>query len=288
MNGTSRIVVGVDHSEESLNALEFAAEEAVLRRVELEVIWAWSDHAPGSDLSAGSGDVDVELSAHRQLKDLVAGRVPDDLDVTIRAVIDKPDAALLDSAQSAGLLVVGARGQGGFLGLRLGSVSLKVASQAPCPVVVVRPTVDGPEVDTEPRIVVGVDGSESARDGLRWALAEASARELPVVVVNGWMEPTVAATYPGMASPLDAIGQAATELIDSELEMVAKHAPDVTVRAQPVCASGAGALVDESRGASLVVVGSKGQGGLARVLLGSVAQQVLRHAECPVVVIPEP
>ncbi len=62
------------------------------------------------------------------------------------------------------------------------------------------------------------------------------------------------------------------------------------MRVQAVCASGASALVDESRGTSLVVVGSKGQGGLSRVLLGSVAQQVMRHAECPVAVIlsPEP
>ncbi|MBK7167587.1 MAG: universal stress protein [Candidatus Microthrix sp.] len=194
---------------------------------------------------------------------------------------------MVDSAERTELLVVGTRGRGGFLGLRLGSVSVKVAGRAPCPVVVVRPTVDGPGVNTEPRIVVGVDGSDSARNALRWALTEASVRNLPVVVVNGWMEPTVVATFPGMASPIDAISKAASNLIEAELEMAAQDAAGVTVRVQAVSASGASALVDESRGASLVVVGSKGQGGLSRVLLGSVAQQVMCHAECPVVVIPE-
>lgn len=288
MDRTARIIVGVDHSEESLNALGFAVEEAALRRVELEVMWAWSDHTPRSHAFGGAGDgVDVQLSAQRQLEGLVESRVPEDLDVTIRAVVDKPDTALVDSAERAELLVVGTRGRGGLLGLRLGSVSVKVAGRAPCPVVVVRPTADGPEVNTEPRIVVGVDGSGSARNALRWALTEASVRNLPIVVVNGWMEPTVAATFPGMASPIDAIGRAASELIEAELEMTAQDAAGVTVRVQAVCASGASALVDESRGASLVVVGSKGQGGLSRVLLGSVAQQVMRHAECPVAVIPQ-
>ena len=102
MDRTARIIVGVDHSQESLNALEFAVEEAALRRVQLEVIWAWSDHTPRSDAFGGAGDgVDVQLSAQRQLEGLVESWISDDLDVTIRAVVDKPDTCLLYTSDAA-------------------------------------------------------------------------------------------------------------------------------------------------------------------------------------------
>ncbi|MBK7167588.1 MAG: universal stress protein [Candidatus Microthrix sp.] len=91
MDRTARIIVGVDHSQESLNALEFAVEEAALRRVQLEVIWAWSDHTPRSDAFGGAGDgVDVQLSAQRQLEGLVESWISDDLDVTIRQSSTNP------------------------------------------------------------------------------------------------------------------------------------------------------------------------------------------------------
>lgn len=287
VNGKSRIVVGVDHSEESLMALEFAVEEAELRNADLEVVWAWGDHMPVSEMSGYAIDaVEVEARAQMQLDGLVTSRIPKDLDVTTRAIVDKPEAALLDSARSAGLLVVGARGHGGFLGLQLGSVSLKVASHAVCPVAVIRPQVEAPESRSEPRIVVGIDGSDSARNALRWAMAEAAIRGLPVTVVNGWMEPAVDIPYPGLVAPVEAIERAAKELLDSEIEAAAQRNPDVSVRAEPVCAGGASALIDASNGASLVVVGSKGQGDFIGHLLGSVTQQVLRHAGCSTVVIP--
>lgn len=289
VNETSRIVVGVDHSEGSLEALEFAVEEAALRGVGLEVVWAWSDHLPASDLSGDAIDgVDVGALAQVQLDELVASRIPEDIDVTVRAVIDKPESALMDSARSAGLLVVGARGQGGFLGLRLGSVSSKVTNRAQCPVAVVRPRIEESDTDTEPRIVVGIDGSESARNALRWALIEATIREVPVIAVNGWMAPAIAVSYPGLMPPIDAMEKAAEELLDAELEVVAQYASGVAVHAQPMCAGAASAVIEASRGASLVVVGSRGQGAFIRRLLGSVAQQVLQYADCPAVVVPSP
>ncbi len=289
VNEASRIVVGVDHSEESLEALEFAVEEAALRGVGLEVVWAWSDHLPPTDVSGEAIDgVDIGALAQVQLDGLVANRVPADIDVTVRAVSDKPESALMDSARSAGLLVVGARGRGGFLGLRLGSVSSKVTNRAPCPIAVVHPTIEEPGTDTEPRIVVGIDGSESARTALRWALSEARIREVPVIAVNGWMEPAMAVSYPGLVAPIEAMEKAAEKLVDAELEVAAQHAPGVAIRAQPVCAGAALALIEESSGASLVVVGSRGRGGFIGRMLGSTAQQVLQHARCPAVVVPSP
>lgn len=288
MDRESRVVVGVDHSEGSLRALGFAVDEAVLRNVELEVVWAWSDH-PAKLVAESSVDgLDVAALAQVQLDELVADRVPEEIGVTVRAVTGEPASVLVDSARNAGLLVVGARGAGGFLGLQLGSVSWKVANHAACPVAVVHAPADEPASAREPRIVVGVDGSDHARNALRWALGEASLRSVSVSIVHGWMYPAIAMSHPGFVSPIDAIEKAAKELTDAELEWAEQHDPDLDVSAEPVCAGAASTLIEASRSASLLVVGSAGLSGLVGRLLGSVAQQVVRHAACPVVVVPPP
>lgn len=282
-------MVGVDHSEGSLRALGFAVDEAVLRNVELEVVWVWSDHPVASLAESDTDGLDLAGLAQVQLDELVANRVPEGIEVTVRAVTGDPAAVLVDSARTAGLLVVGARGAGGFLGLRLGSVSWKVANHAPCPVAIVHAPEDQPAPVSEPRIVVGVDGSQHARDALRWALDEASLRAMSVSIVHGWMYPAIAMSHPGFVAPIDALETGARELTDAELRWAEQHRPDLDVSAESVCAGAASSLIEASRSASLLVVGSAGRGGvLGRLLLGSVAQQVVRHATCPVVVVPPP
>ncbi len=95
------------------------------------------------------------------------------------SVCDLPWRALVTISQEADLLVVGARGSGGFLGLRIGSVSEHVLQHAQCPVAVIH--ADGrTEMPTEERIIVGVDGSQTAAKALAWALDEARARHAKV------------------------------------------------------------------------------------------------------------
>lgn len=287
VNETSRIVVGIDQSTDSLRALDFAIEEAVLRRAELEVVWAWANKMPNPTTYGDQADtVDIGARAQLQLDEVVLGRIPDGLAVTTRAVVAKPESALLESGGFADLLVVGARGEGGFMGLQLGSVSLKVASRATCPVAVVRSPAGGPVVDPEPRIVVGVDGSAGSRNALRWALKEAAVRELPVLAVNAWAELVTRTPYPGLAVSIEAIEASAKEALDSEIELVARDAPDVTVHAKTESCNGATALIEASVGAFLVVVGSRGHSDFIGNLLGSVTQQVVRHAGCSTVVVP--
>ncbi|MGB3411071.1 MAG: universal stress protein [Microthrixaceae bacterium] len=287
MNETSRIVVGIDQSPDSLGALDFAIEEAALRRAELEVIWAWSDKMPKPATSGDQTDmVDIGARAQLQLDEVVLGRVPEGVAVTTRAIVAKPEAALLESGGFADMLVVGARGEGGFMGLQLGSVSLKVASRSTCPVVVVRGLADGPVADTEARIVVGVDGSKGSRNALRWALNYAAVHGLPVVAVNAWAESVTRTPYPGLGVSVEAIEASAKELLDSEIELAARDVPAVTVHARTESCNGATALIEASAGASLVVVGSRGHSDFLGNLLGSVTQQVLRHARCSTVVVP--
>ena len=138
---TGVVVVGVDGSEGAQRALEWAADEARLRGARLRAVCVWSylDQAGGSfDPSYGEDDARRLLDG---AVDSVAGAAG--IDVERLTVNDLPARGLLDSAADADLVVVGARGMGGFQGLLLGSVSQQVVQHAPCPVVIVpqrRPT----------------------------------------------------------------------------------------------------------------------------------------------------
>ncbi|MFH9609613.1 universal stress protein [Streptomyces sp. NPDC017448] len=137
------------------------------------------------------------------------------------------------------------------------------------------------------RIVVGVDGSDSSKQALRWAVRYAKATDGVVEAVTawdfpqfhgalGWMPPTR-----GDEAALE--DQARRDLAVAVEETVGPQ-PPVEVRAEARYGSPAGVLIDASRGASLLVVGSRGLGGFSGLLLGSVAQACAQHASCPVVV----
>ena len=130
------VVVGVDGSEGSRRALQWALEEARVRGAPLRAVFAWSYlDQPGEGFDAAYGEDDARQRLDRALEE-VAGDVGD-VEVERVVVVDLPARALLDAARDADLLVVGSRGVGGFKGLLLGSVSQQVVQHAPCPVVVV-------------------------------------------------------------------------------------------------------------------------------------------------------
>src|SRR5579859_3671624 len=140
----STIVVGVDGSEGSGRAVEWAAEEARLRGARLRLVHAWYPPAAlygGFGMPGVSAEVidDFRVLAEKQLEDVHTKHAAafDGLDVERRLVEDVAAPALLEAAAGADLLVVGTRGHGGFTGLLLGSVSQQCAHHAPCPVVIV-------------------------------------------------------------------------------------------------------------------------------------------------------
>jgi nucleotide-binding universal stress UspA family protein len=141
------------------------------------------------------------------------------------------------------------------------------------------------------RIVVGVDGSEQSRAALRWALAEARLRDADVRAVYAWAFPIVPGREfaPALAIPLDELRAEANELIDTVVAEEVGDETDVRVTHLAIEGSAADVLVDASRNADLLVVGSRGHGGFAGLLLGSVSQQCAHHAACPVVIVrPQP
>ena len=134
------------------------------------------------------------------------------------------------------------------------------------------------------KIVVGIDGSKSAEAALHWALGEARLRGARLEVLYGWHIPYLAAmpTAPPVIDRGELQREAEHLLADT---LASADTNDVEVVAKAVASPGAMALIERSGDADLVVVGSRGRGGFAGLLLGSVSQQVVAHAHCPVVVV---
>jgi nucleotide-binding universal stress UspA family protein len=205
-----------------------------------------------------------------------------DITVHTDAVLGQPVPNLLAAAKLADLVVLGNRGRGGFASLMLGSVSQRVATHAECPVVVVRgrrDIADGP-------VVVGVDGSTSSLEALEHAFQEAATHEADLVAVLAYapasppwgegVEPIVIDT-----KQRDAEDHAA---LTEWLAPLQEKFPEVKAEALVAHGSAGAVLVGLSQTAQLVVVGSRGHGGLTGTVIGSVGLQLLHHAESPVMI----
>ena len=138
------------------------------------------------------------------------------------------------------------------------------------------------------RIVVGIDGSDNSRRALEWALTEAKIRQARLTVVSAWQIPKAVLSSPvAMAAYDEDVWRSeATETLRATLESVDLDELPAGLDRQVVEGPPAKVLLDTSSGADLVVVGSRGRGGFAGLLLGSVSQQVAHHARCPVVIVP--
>lgn len=136
------------------------------------------------------------------------------------------------------------------------------------------------------RIVVGIDGSEPAHLALEWAVGQARVRGAALEVVHAWMPAPIGSPY-GLATvdpaPFEQVGRATLDRAIAEVDTSGLAAP---VERRLVCGGAATVILEQSRGADLVVVGSRGHGGFRGLLLGSVSHQVVHHATCPVVVVP--
>ena len=138
-----------------------------------------------------------------------------------------------------------------------------------------------------PRVVVGIDGSETSRRALRWAIEEARLLHGSLEVIHSWHLPYVGG-YPYAASTYDAtpFEEAARRTLDGVVEDTDTTGLEAPPERILHLGDPAAALLDAARGAALVVAGSRGLGGFSGLLLGSVGHHVAHHAPCPVVVVP--
>jgi nucleotide-binding universal stress UspA family protein len=139
-------------------------------------------------------------------------------------------------------------------------------------------------------IIVGVDQSEGAKEALRFAFEEAQLRRATLRAVHAWQFGYIGAagiegSVPVLGAELDDHRSAAGAVLDAMVREAIPDAGDIRIERRVVEGTAAAVLVEESRGADLLVVGSRGHGGFAQLLLGSVSQQCAHHAECPVVIV---
>ncbi|GAA0958099.1 universal stress protein [Virgisporangium aurantiacum] len=283
---SNEIVVGLDGSAQSRAALRFAVAQARRMRATVRVVTAF-DYNWGSGRFGGSEEQEQAVRARHEkaLAEAIEEVRPVAADVTVAgsAVLGEPAPVLLNAGKAAVLTVVGNRGRGGFGSLLLGSVSQKVATHARHPVVVVRGTVD---TATGP-VIVGVDHTDHSEHTIGAAFEEAVRRGSSVIAIHAYEFP---AAYGVMAMSVlpykpEDLRDAEVAALETALEPWREKFPGVPVEALVARGTAARVLVDVSSNAGLVVVGSRGHGGVAGTLLGSVGLQVLHHADCPVMIV---
>lgn len=280
----SGIVAGADGSEESLRAVEWAAQEAWRRDVPLRIVSVyelWQYHEPPGDVT-DSGAARPGAHAERTVAELaakVAAQRAADLapDLTIETSVLEGSLAdhLMGSAAGAQLLVVGCRGSGGFAGLVLGSMSRYLATHAPLPVVVAREEA----VPSGREVVVGIHRRRQADAALRFAFEEAAlrgARLLAIEALPGRMA--------AVADMNDDILTATAAQLDVDLARRQQEYPGVQVRVNVVRGHPGRVLAAASAQAELVVLGRHGTHSDS---IGRVIHAVLGHAHGPVAIVPD-
>lgn len=281
------IVVGVDASDAAGEALCWAAAEARGTGARLVVVHGYRAPLAYAGDEEVISHIDPELHAavlgHLRAFVRASGADLDGLHVEEVLHPGRASDGLLAACDGADLLVVGARGGGGFPGLHLGSTAGDCARRATVPVVVVRP----PSPTARPRVVVGVDGSAAAIEAVRWAVA-ATQRRGATLEVMAVFEPHDALVPFGGEFPWAPATDTRHRLrlrADGHVEeavVTVLDEQDVRWHTMVVQGHPTSLLIEQSNDAQLVVIGSRHHPGGH---LGPVARQLLHHAGCPLVIV---
>ncbi|MFI2368067.1 universal stress protein [Streptomyces sp. NPDC018833] len=271
---TIPLVVGIDGSAASLEAVDWATDEAARHELPLHLVHAAAPHHEAIDLinaasdRARTGAPKVRLSSEVLYEDAAS--------------------ALVDKGRNAFALVLGSRGLGDLAGMLLGSVSLAVAARADCPVIVVR----GGAQYRDARfgsVVVGVEDGEGSGTALEFAFREAHVRHCRLVAVHAWSAPFGGPPEPSPRSgyALEAHLQPPTQVLDDALRGPAERYRDIPVSRRVVEASARQVLLEAASDADLLVVGARRRHGHLGLQLGLINHAALHHAPCPIAVVPQ-
>jgi nucleotide-binding universal stress UspA family protein len=290
------IVAGTDGSEESLAAVQWAAVEAVQRRVPLCIVHVLEHHTgPATQTQTlrhephhhGWARHDLPHGARSALARASrrAAAAAPGVDLRTVVVSGHADQALTAITDQAPLLAIGTRGTGGgdFPGLRIGSVALCLARRARCPVVFTaagsRPVVR--------EIVTGTDDSGEATAALEFSFREADGRGARLTALYAWEHPETGRLdgYHDWVLSVGPVDEGAAALLSEQVAPWRHKYPDVTVTESPVRGHAGRALAFASRSTDLIVVGGR-RDPASSLGLGPITFAMLRHAQCPVAVIP--
>jgi nucleotide-binding universal stress UspA family protein len=275
---TDGIIVGYDGSAGSDEALRWAAREAWARGTALTICLAW----PPADLLK-LGDWGAHDRARQLGGDILArgvrlaGAVPDLSEVRTVLAEGSPAHVLCERSGTAEMVVVGSRGHGGLRDSWLGSVSWQIACHGQGRVVVVRGQWRSANQSPGP-VVAGVDGSPASQEALMFAFEEAELRDVPLVAV------CALADAPGRLGGMQRMEDDFHRL----MTLYEKEHPEITVLRQVTFGAPRSALLTAAAEAQLIMVGSRGLGGVEGMSLGSVAGALVHHSPCPVGVVHPP
>ena len=296
---TGRIVVGYDGSESAGVALDWAASEARRLGAPLTVLHVL-DHVettPGPIAATPWPDLNEEVIGRVAAEGaLRARKTADPVDIASVAEFGQVARTLIEASRTADLVVVGTHGHGNLAATILGSVSVAVSAHALCPVVVVRgdsSLLPGPHRP----VVVGVDKSPGANAALRFAAQRASDTSARLIVVSGYQPALLRMWTDILSNTIDtqpnpgyvtAARSAAETVVAEAASTVRTLHPHLEVTERVLQGSAAAVITATTHQAGLAVVGCRGRGGFAGLLLGSVSHHLLQTALCPVAVIREP
>ncbi|MFB8248937.1 universal stress protein [Streptomyces sp. NPDC055952] len=284
------LVVGVDGSDGSILAVDWAVDEAVRHGLPLRLVYGslWERYEgalPSVTLQRPSERVlaqHIVASAEERVR-----RLAPDVEVSVEAVAAEAVSALLGEGDNATALVTGSRGRGELKGALLGSVGLAVAARAYCPVIVVRGDKAGIE-GTHERILLGAGDPDSSHEAVRFAFREAQARGCVLDIVRTWRSPgREYADHPVGTDETAGQEARASRLLDSLVAEVAADHPAVRTNRVTVEGPARKVLVHRSQAADLVIVGARRRSGHFGLQLGRVSHTLLHHAACPVAVVPQ-
>ncbi|RJN31991.1 universal stress protein [Nesterenkonia natronophila] len=301
-NKSLGVLVGFDGSDHAIRALQWGACEAWRRDVPVTVVTAFTvpRMIPGNT-EAAAQTVDNSLAREGAENTLAEAReILRDFPGESRFHVEYGDAAgvLVAHSSNAEIVVVGARGRGGFVGRVLGSVASALPAHAACPSVIVdrsykfTSTNEDPWISSDERpIVIGMDSSRGSKYAALQAAEAAVRHGVPLRVVMS-VPPLDGALmwYPELGPRYDERERRHYELED-RLQVIVRwlseHFEHLVIRCEVIDGLPVEVLQNETRNAQLTVVGTRGRGGLASALLGSTSSSLLMHAAGPVMVVPE-
>lgn len=284
----SQIIAAVDGSATSYQAAVWAAVDAGLHGCGLHIVTSIS-------MSVGELPLDVLGPADRELLAGDGRRIVDEASRVARAgaagaavtitteVIREPIIGyLIEQSRTVRAVAVGSRGLGAIRGGLLGSTADAVVRHAECPVAVIHATAATDALSAEKPVLVGVDGTPNSVPALELAFEEAASRKVGLTALHAWTD--ILGSYVPLIGwePLRA---QQNELLSERLAGFGERYPDVAVRRLLVMERPHQALLRESEYAQVVVVGSRGRGGFAGMLLGSTSSTVLHNVETPTIVV---
>ena len=284
------VVIGIDGSPSADAALAWGTREAASRGLPVHLLCVRESYSLPTGAIEGALPWEVLDDGGEAFLEAAVGRareVAPEVEVTCSRPWGGAAQVLVAASDRAAFLVVGTRGRGRRTAAVLGTVSWQTASHARCPVVVIRGD-QGEDTRTHgsARVVVAVDGSRDSERALQFAF-DCAAPTGSVTAINAWwleVVDGVVATTPE-SEEWNRVVSGRESKVRAAIGDLPSRYPEVTLDVRVERAHATEILIEAAKDADLLVVGSRGRGGFAGLMLGSVSQHMLTGASCPVAVV---